>query len=213
MALSNLFNEFKTPLTAASRRGSETFVRAFLNKGWDPNENNGAPLDLAIQRGHTDIALMLLDAGAKTTYKNSRGHTPFWTAITYNQLIVLDRLINDGEDVNQLSALKETAVMTALRFHRPGLLHLLIDKGANVTEDDLAYANKTNQPESAQILLNVLQARQAKAEEEARLAAAKAEQEIQNGIHSRQERLKKLAEEHKLKIKPQAPKSKTPKRQ
>ena len=69
-----------TPLYYASSFGLVEVVESLIRQGVDVNKrggfNGGAALHSALYRGHTNVADVLIGAGARTDIKDSVGHTP-----------------------------------------------------------------------------------------------------------------------------------------
>ncbi len=124
-------------------------VRTLLNEGADPNIKNYKPLikpfsdiskqrdllngsikplHIAAYRGNTEIAQMLLDAGANPNSPDKNGNTPLHMAIVRNHPKIAKMLLNKKADINIKNKLN----------YKPSdlvwdeeILQILLEKGAD----------------------------------------------------------------------------------
>ncbi len=93
---------------------------------------------LAVQSGHKDIVILLLDAGADVNYKNERGVTPLLVAIERGDRDLVKLLLDRGASVSICDNKKATAFIYAGRAgHIEVLQDLLMwcgDKGTAKVE-------------------------------------------------------------------------------
>ena len=83
---------------AASRRKVES-LSLLIESGADieaTNDYNETPLHTAALIGNTDVAVMLLDAGANANTRDSDGQTPYYVACENENMIVADAIASKG---------------------------------------------------------------------------------------------------------------------
>lgn len=120
------------PLFWAICNGSKTQVKWLLDKGFDTNM--GATVNWAISNGCTSIVRLLLDMNASTIFRDAEPALSL-AASTGHQLIV-QVLLNHGEDVEIPNAAGSTPLMLAARKGHGGIVQLLLNKAANVNSCD-----------------------------------------------------------------------------
>jgi len=83
-------------------QGNTEAVRLFLSAGMSPDKKNEGlpPLLEATRRGHSEIALALIDAGADVNVRDAYGVTAMMFAAICGSTEVIKRLIDAGADVN-----------------------------------------------------------------------------------------------------------------
>jgi ankyrin repeat protein len=151
-----------TPLHDAAMTDDPAKVQAALGSspgGVDAlNADKESPLIVASRAGATNSAKVLLDAGANISFKDTYGYTPLHWAAYGGQLSTARLLIDRHADVNAVDLKMETPLMLAAAAY-PEVVHLLVEKGANVNAFDgshwtaLEYAVKKNQRETVTFLL------------------------------------------------------------
>ncbi len=129
-----------TLLHAAAYVGNLEVVDALLRAGArvDKQRNHGATaLYDAAQEGHDRVVDRLIEAGAdsskgvkKKVFGNSIVLTPLTAAVLGGHLRVVRSLIRGGVDVNQAGSGGETALFSAVRKGRKGIIKLLLASGA-----------------------------------------------------------------------------------
>jgi ankyrin repeat protein len=92
-----------TPLQLAAYFGAPAAAAALIHAGADVNaiaENplRIQPLHAATSGGHTDLAILLIDAGAEVGGKQRHGWTPLHSAAANGNAVLVDRLIAAGAD-------------------------------------------------------------------------------------------------------------------
>ncbi|MCY3974466.1 MAG: ankyrin repeat domain-containing protein [Simkaniaceae bacterium] len=90
----------ETPLEAAVRGGNSKMVRLLLEAGAKPEDGKGQALAIAAERGDTEIALCLLEAGADVNRRDGMGHTPLGQAVRTkpNNREMVHLLLEHGAD-------------------------------------------------------------------------------------------------------------------
>ena len=75
------------PLFIAARNGHACLVKTLVEEGADPNEpyNGVTPLGAAIENGHEEVALLLINNPLVEIDALSRGRSPLFIAIEYNR--------------------------------------------------------------------------------------------------------------------------------
>ena len=138
-----------TALHMASKAGQLDRVRFLLESGADilaQDDDKQTPLSSAISGGHSDVALLLLEAdtyGRTVNASNSKRMTPLHLAIESDcSLAVAEILLNKGADMYSRSGRKYftrtlnrfhnwsklTPLDMAIRHRKDELAHLLVDK-------------------------------------------------------------------------------------
>jgi hypothetical protein len=117
-------------------RGEIEAVRLFLLAGMSPDEGNQglSPLVEATRRGHSDIALVLIDAGADINSKDAYGVTATMFAAICGSTEVLERLIAEGADVNAQDVDGRTVLIETLTTENDipfSAIQAIIDAGAD----------------------------------------------------------------------------------
>ena len=122
-------------LVDAVKRADHTAVRALIAESVDPDApqaDGSTALHWAVYRGHTDIATLLIGAGASVTAGNRYGVQPISLACTNGDPAMVDLLLGAGADPNTALAEGETALMTAARTGVVEVVHSLLAHGADV---------------------------------------------------------------------------------
>lgn len=81
-------------------------VKEALKAGSDANDdsrNDHRPLQLAIRKGYTEVAFLLIEFGADINYRDKSWLDPIHTAINYDQFEVAKLLIKKGVDFNRFN--------------------------------------------------------------------------------------------------------------
>ena len=124
------------PVANAVMRGDAAEVRAMLRAGADVNAAQGdgmTALHWAAMKGQTDIAAMLLYAGANhgaTTRLG--GYTPLHLAARAGSAPIVDALVTAGANVKATSSSGTTALMLAAESGTLAAVHRLVTAGADV---------------------------------------------------------------------------------
>lgn len=94
-----------TPLGLASHFGNEDIVRCLLLHGADPNtpSQNGYnvyPLHAALSNNYSNIAKMLIEAGAHVNVRQNLNITPMHLAVQYGNIDLIILLLEHGADIS-----------------------------------------------------------------------------------------------------------------
>lgn len=138
-------------------------IRNLLDEGLDALDTYGrTPLLLASMNRYTELAIALIEAGAKLDIQDDFGRTALRYAISYGDgepnTELAEALIRAGADVN-LADNDGNTPLTKISYHSyPKLIQLLIDKGAKVDvindygETPLSIATDQGLEENVRIL-------------------------------------------------------------
>ncbi len=110
-------------------------VRLFLSAGMSPDEKNDGlpPLLEASRRGHSEVALALIEAGADVNARDAYGVTAMMFAAICGSTEVIDRLIDAGADVNAQDLDGRSVLIEALTTENDipvSTIQLLVEAGA-----------------------------------------------------------------------------------
>lgn len=98
-----------------------------------PNEDTGAALLSAVERGDCKMVVELLDSGSNVdTRRKGEGSTPLIVACAKGHIEVAKVLLDKGADVNARNVNGWTALMAASANDRLDAVKLLLDRGAEV---------------------------------------------------------------------------------
>ena len=124
-------------LLIAARSGDQETLSLMLTRGLldtNPTDaNNLTPLSVAVQKGHTEVARMLLAARADTEVKDKSGN---WTALHHaaseGSAALVDILLDAKADANALDNVKDTPLNEAVREGHLACARLLLYSRASV---------------------------------------------------------------------------------
>ncbi len=140
----------------------DLFVRANFNIHLT-DDNGTPPLLLALKKGYTIIAKILLNAGADVNEKDKLGLTPLMVACgkpTFGYREVAETLIRKGAHINVRDALGYTPLLLALSGGTIDIAELLINKGAELSvrtrkgDTPLSLAQKAQSTEIVDLLIS-----------------------------------------------------------
>ncbi|KAL5265325.1 hypothetical protein ACHWQZ_G006160 [Mnemiopsis leidyi] len=133
-------------------------VKNFINK---TNDESMTALHFAVEVGAEDVVNFLVDKGADVTLKRKNLDTPLHLAANHGFVEIATKLIGNGHtiDLDAKNLERMTPLHSAARMDREKMMHLLIDRGANLEALDkdgstpLIMAAGWGQMAAVQILL------------------------------------------------------------
>jgi len=87
------------------------------------------PLHVAADRGHREVAALLVDAGAKIDAPDSCGWTPLHTAAANGRVATAELLIARGANFNATDGQKQTPLRLAVKWRHPDVAELIRARG------------------------------------------------------------------------------------
>uniref|UniRef100_A0A8C2S9N8 K Homology domain-containing protein n=1 Tax=Capra hircus TaxID=9925 RepID=A0A8C2S9N8_CAPHI len=144
-SLEEVNDEGYTPLMEAAREGHEEMVALLLGQGCVSNTTAGAnvhattatgdtALTYACENGHTDVADVLLQAGADLEHESEGGRTPLMKAARAGHVCTVQFLISKGANVNRTTANNDHTVLSlACAGGHLAVVELLLAHGADPT--------------------------------------------------------------------------------
>lgn len=138
-------------------------VKKHLKSGADVNSRNeqGESVLAIALRLHCDDELLslLIEEGADLFDTDHEGVSIFDVAITYNNLMMVQTILDIGIDVNQTSRQSGfNALMAAVCYNRKEIVKMLLEHGADKTLTDAKgldcrdYARKTHRKKMLELL-------------------------------------------------------------
>jgi len=119
----------ETPLHIASKRGYRDLAQLLIANKADVNaktKDGQTPLLRAARLGHKDVMELLIDKGAEVSPVDD---LLYWTC-EHGHRDLAETLIQKGANVNS-EAWGDAPAFVAVSYHRPDVLKLLLDNGAN----------------------------------------------------------------------------------
>ncbi|MCK5674965.1 MAG: ankyrin repeat domain-containing protein [Spirochaetales bacterium] len=125
--------------------GESLALEQFLNAGFSPNicDTTGVSLlNIAIRKGHINIASILLDKGSNiNSISGDRGNTPLMDAAAESNTEILIKLIKAGAELDLKSKSGQTALVLSVGRQAEDSAIVLIESGADITiKDDLGMS-------------------------------------------------------------------------
>ncbi|MEQ1863126.1 MAG: ankyrin repeat domain-containing protein [Micropepsaceae bacterium] len=138
----NLFGD--APIVEAVREGSVEKTKAALldEASVHARAIDGTPLIvLAVAARSLDVVKLLIDNGARPDDKSKKDETTALTLAAANgDAEIVTYLLDHKADIDQPGALRETALIKAVRLQRIEIVKLLLDRGADREETDAGGA-------------------------------------------------------------------------
>lgn len=125
-------------LEAKQGPGRALVLRAVAHEGRDslrkPCRHGRPPLLVAVQRGHTEAAVALLELGAETECQDpSSGWTPLMFAVTLGNERAVDVLLAHGASVNAFAFPHDwNPLSAAIMSNREDIVGMLLDAGGDL---------------------------------------------------------------------------------
>ena len=153
--------------------GDKELLDLFLRAGFSihvTNSEGTSPLIIALVKGYTIVAQMLLKAGAEVNQKDKRGLTPLMLACgkpIYGYKAVAEVLVKKGAFVNMRDSLGNTPLLLALSGGTIDIAELLIERGADISaltrdgQSALSLAQRSGNKELITLIAEKLARRQA----------------------------------------------------
>jgi uncharacterized protein len=134
-----------SPMPDAARAGNWEVVRSLIKGGLkgdavNVGDNDGTrPLHWAVRADETEIADLLIKAGADANAQNRLGVTALYLAAVNGNAAILRNLLDHGSNANQVEKSGETVLMVAARSGSTDAVRILLERGAkpNTTEPQL----------------------------------------------------------------------------
>ena len=140
--LPDLFGD--APIVEAVREGSVEKTNAALldEASVHTRSSDGTPLIvLAVAARSLAVVKLLIDNGARPDDKSKKDETTALTLAAANgDVEIVIYLLDHKADINEPGALRETAIIKAVRLQRIEIVKLLVDRGADLDETDAGGA-------------------------------------------------------------------------
>jgi ankyrin repeat protein len=135
LAATSLAASVKSPLADAAEAMDRASIRSLLKRRVDvnaPQVDGMTALHWAAYRDDTEVAKLLVDAGADVKAENRYGVTPLSLACQNGDTALVELLLEAGANPNTTLRGGETVLMTAARTGRTGPVKALLSRGAKV---------------------------------------------------------------------------------
>jgi len=120
-------------LHIVARKGDSTWLRYLIQKGANPNIQDGrgnTPLMIAVETGYAEGVQILLRYGANVNLGNSSGETPLIRAVQMRKLDMVRILLEGGADPDKADIIAGQSARDYARVDRrmpPSIAKLLTD--------------------------------------------------------------------------------------
>uniref|UniRef100_A0A7S3G4Q3 Uncharacterized protein n=1 Tax=Palpitomonas bilix TaxID=652834 RepID=A0A7S3G4Q3_9EUKA len=121
------------PLAIAAQENRFAAVKLLLSKGAKINVE-ARPLILAIDKGYTDIALYLIEAGADPNYPCKGGQGALWKAAYNGRIAIVKALLSKGARVEGQREAAAPIIVAAQNGHVE-VIKALVEAGADVNSE------------------------------------------------------------------------------
>ena len=125
------------PLFGGAYFGLTPIVKKVLKVGCDINAMDSdakTPLHWACERGHRDVAALLMRNGANISGQCFDGRTGMHLAVQHNHAALVKRLLELGVNPNAAAFDGRTALHLAVEANNTEIAQILLDYGADATE-------------------------------------------------------------------------------
>jgi ankyrin repeat protein len=159
------YKELHDELKDACQNGNINLVKTLfkdkkqiLDAVNDKNQLN-TYLHLASDRGHKDIAELLIEKGANINQKVWSGNTPLHCASLYGHKEIVELLIANGATFDEENEIGETPLHFASAKGHKDIVKLLIENGANINQENeisetpLHWASENGHNDIAELLI------------------------------------------------------------
>ena len=130
------FAAARSEVADAAMNKNKEALRALLEKKADvnaPQTDGATALHWAVRWDDSEMADLLIKAGAKVKIANREGATPLFLACENGSASMIEKLLKAGEDANAVVLTHgETALMMAARSGKVDAVKVLLDRGADV---------------------------------------------------------------------------------
>lgn len=129
---------FTSALHAAAHIGCQTTVTWILSHGAQVDRIQGKPLQVAVERGHTGVVRLLLEAGADANLPRGEYGSILHTAVFLERLEIARMLAERSPDLSRLSSAFGAVLDIAVcrRDNNSQMLVTLVRAGADIDTDD-----------------------------------------------------------------------------
>ena len=129
---------FHSALHAAVEIGRLDTVKWILEHGAEVNDARGNPLQIAVERGHTEIVSLLLNAGADPTLSTGEYGSTLHTAVFLQRLDIVRLLVREKTTLfHRQSAFGSVLDVAACRKDgNSRMLTALVSAGVNINTED-----------------------------------------------------------------------------
>src|SRR2546428_2191074 len=135
LAATSLAATVKSPLADAAEAMDRASIRSLLKRRVDvnaPQVDGMTALHWVAYQDDTEVAKLLVNAGADVKAENRYGVTPLSLACQNGNTALVELLLEAGANANTTLRGGETVLMTAARTGRTGSVKALLSRGAKV---------------------------------------------------------------------------------